>query len=165
MRFRIEHLIEAPLARVESAVLAPGALIELARRAPLIAEARELARREEGTAVERVGYLCAKAKLPMASRVIEGGQLAWNERIVFDRATHRARFTIEPALRPEWRSRFVCEGSYVLTETSKGTLRTIEGDLAIRAPIVGPAIERAVIHRIADVFEAEAEILRERCRG
>lgn len=150
-------------------MLAPGAVLELARRVPLVAEARELERHERGTIVERLSHFRTKVKLPMASRVLEGGQLAWHERIAYDRGTHEARFTIEPALRPEWRSRFACAGAYRLVASAQAgaqsTLRIVEGELVIRAPLVGPAIERAAIHRIADVFEAEAEILRERCRG
>ena len=77
--------------------------------------------------------------LPSAALAfIDPARLSWVEELVFDLEGRRATTRLLPDHYPD---RLTCQGVYVFTDTSGGSTRRLEGDLKVRAPLVGGRVE------------------------
>lgn len=158
MRFRIEHRIEAPLARVEAALFAPDTLFRTPEFVRAVHAVRLVSRTEEGSRVSRVAVYTPAAWIPLPPRVSRE-MLAWEERVSVDREAHGGTFSIHPNLPAILRPRFRCEGTYALVDEGPVTLRVVDGEIALRAPLAS-RLERAAVRIIRQQFDGEAAMLR-----
>jgi hypothetical protein len=53
--------------------------------------------------------------------------------------------------------RFSCSGQYVFTPSSDGTgtVRTVEGELKVKAPLVGHTVEQAIVSGLEEQLRSE----------
>jgi hypothetical protein len=69
------------------------------------------------------------------------------------------RFELHP---DHYGDRFSCRGSYRLVADPAddgATIRTAEGDVKVRAPLVGSSVEKALVSGLREHLEAEADIV------
>lgn len=156
MRFHLEHHFDAPVERVERAVLEPDfqeRLLDL----PNVGhrEVTELTEHEDGT-VRRVVAYTFGGELPGPVQKVVGGKTAsWDEVGVFDPGRHEWRFVIRPRMPVP----FECAGSYLFKPNGGGTLRGVEVDLTVKVPVVGRLVENAIRDGLVKTMDAEAAIL------
>jgi hypothetical protein len=51
--------------------------------------------------------------------------------------------------------RFSCRGGYAFAPGSGGTVRTVEGDLKVRAPLVARSVEGAIVSGLEEQLAGE----------
>ena len=161
MELRFAHRLARDLALVEATLLDGAFAPALARRCPALAEACVLAWSDEGEAVTRVTrFRAARGGLGPAFAALPS--VAWIERVRWSRAAHAGRFEVAPELPAALGRRVRCDGAYALVAQPDGTtLRRVDGDLVVRAPLVGAAAEARVAAMLGALFEAEAALLME----
>lgn len=161
---RSEHRVDAPLAAVERALLAPETLPALVEALPEVRDAHEIERRTEGAWLIRSARYVARATPPGFRRLLVVPELRWIEEVRWDRETHRGTFRIVPNLKRERAHLFRCEGRYRLEPAGDATLRVVETEIEIAVRIVGPTVERLVAHQLEPHMAREAEVLARRAR-
>ena len=99
---------------------------------------------------------------PFARRVLTREMCAWDERFTYDLRRHRAEWTLEPHVKPEWRRLFRATGSYELVPLGEDrTRRIVEGVMLLNVPVIKAAAERLLVAELRRAFDAEARALRE----
>jgi len=91
--------------------------------------------------------------------VVDPGKLTWVEVSDHDIATRTAEFHLEP---DNYADRLSCRGSYRFDPepaNAGATLRTSQGELKVRAPLVAAAVERAIISGLEEHLVAEVPLL------
>jgi hypothetical protein len=86
--------------------------------------------------------------------------IEFDEYTRWDLREHQASFEIRPSLPPRLAHRVRCGGRYRLRAERGGTVRSVEGELAIDAPLLGPRMEAAAVRLLQRQFQGEAELLR-----
>ena len=160
MRWQTEHVIAAPLARVEAVALDPDLAREMPRYIKAIEHVELLERTERDGVIERVIRYRPVFNPPPFAKGVTREMAEWLERTRWDLATHACTYVIEPNIPAQWRARFRGEGVYRLeARGADKTARIVEGDVVIDAPLVGRLAERFTIGRVKQQFDGEAELL------
>jgi len=95
-----------------------------------------------------------------ALAVIDPARLTWIELLEFDldRATATSRL-----LPDHYPDRLTCAGRYTFVATgSETSTRRLEGDLAVRMPLVGGKVERALVSGLREHAAAEQHLVARR---
>jgi hypothetical protein len=161
-RFTVETEFAATLAEFEALLDSPELHARLERAMPGILKIEPLARDEDERAIRRrVRYQPnTDGKIPAFGRaVVKPSMLAWIEESTFDKALHRFEYRILPNLPEAWRDRFESRGSYQLAATAGGVKRRIEGEIHVRVPLVGGAVEKLLVKEVEANFRAESAAL------
>jgi hypothetical protein len=134
-------------------------LPELPAYVPLIRSV-ELVSRDSGPGwVERVAHWCPDLGRHLPA-FLTPRMLEFDEYTRWDLRAHQASFEIHPALPPPLAHRVRCGGRYRLRADGGGTVRAVEGELTIDAPVLGPRMESAAVRLLQRMFQGEAELLR-----
>jgi len=158
MRFHIEQRFDAPLERVEAALLDPAFLERLAAL-PRLGRPQLLDQRDDGDLVHRRVRHAFTGELSSAvTAVVDPAKLTWVEDATIDRRTHRTSFRILPE---HYRDRLTASGTIVLQPAGAGTRRVAEGDLRVRFPLVGSKVERAIVGGLQEHAVAEERAMQE----
>jgi hypothetical protein len=163
LRFRFDHEFAVALPRFEALLHHPELYPRLERALPGIERIELIANEErDGRVHRRVRYTPrAEDKLPSFARgLVTPEMLIWVEESIIDRAAHRIDYRVLPNLPEKWRDRFESHGSFTLSSVAGGVARRIEGELHVRAPILGRIAERLLARDLERIFAAEAEALR-----
>jgi hypothetical protein len=166
MRFRVEHMIDAPLARVEAAVLDPAGVQDLPRYVPSLVDAAVLSQRagDDGVLERVVRYRPAFEPPPYALG-FKREMAEWTERWRWDPRAHAGQYTIEPNIPAAWRARFRGVALYTLQAHGDAqTARVVAGEVAIDAPMFARAAERLTVARMTAHFAGEALMLAARAQ-
>jgi hypothetical protein len=157
VHFRLEQRFSAPLGAVEAAFVDPALLAELAAL-PELGRPEIVSRADDGDSVTQdVRYAFAGQLSGAVTRVVEPGRLTWIEHGVLDRRTHRTELTIHP---DHYADRLRCTATASLAAAGDGdVVRTVEGDLHVRAPLVAAKVERAIVSGLRDHAVAEARVV------
>ena len=156
MRFNLEQRFSNPVEEVQAAFIDPALLMELATL-PELGRPQLLELVDDGASVsQQVRYTFTGDLPPAVTAVVDPRRLTWVEHSELDRATHRSVFRIQPDHYPD---RLSCSGTVTLEPVDGGTRRTIEGDLRVRFPLVGPKVERAIVSGLHDHASAEARVV------
>ena len=159
MRFRLEQRFSAPVDAVEAAFLDPALLAELANL-PQVGRPELLSSRSDGDAVIReVRYAFTGQLSPAVTRVVDPDRLTWVEHSEFDRSAHRGVLRVRP---DHYADRFTCSATVAFDPAGAGTVRVVEGDLRVRFPLVGAAVERAIVGGLRDHAAAEERVVQAR---
>jgi hypothetical protein len=158
VRFRIQQRFDAPLARVEAALLDPAFLDRLATL-PKLGRPVLLDQQVDGDVVRRqVRYAFTGHLSSAVTAVVDPAKLTWVEDSSSDRASHRTTFRIVP---DHYRDRLEASGTFVLQTEGEGTRRVADGELRVRFPLVGSKVERAIVSGLQDHATAEEVAMRE----
>lgn len=159
MRFDVDQTLPAAVADVLDAFTDPGFLASLADL-PKVGSPEVLDQRRDGDLVHlQVRYRFRGDLSPAVRRVLDPERLTWVDHRTYDLAAHTATFRIVP---DHYGNRLRCEGRERFTAIDAGerTRRQVEGDLTVRWPLVGGAVERAIVSGLREHAEEEADLVR-----
>ncbi len=130
-----------------------AALAEL----PDLADVEVLSHDVEGDVVrQRVRYRFVKALSPVVERVVDPKRLSWVDETEYELSARRGSFRLVP---DHYRHRLRCHGTYRFTAAGADTMRTIEGELMVSYPLVGRAVERAIVSGLESRLGDEARLV------
>ncbi len=115
--------------------------------------------RVDGDVVElRVRWRFSAPLSSAARRVIDPDKLSWVEASTHDLATRSVTFRMLP---DHYADRFSCSGSYRFepARSGGGAVRRITGDLRVKAPLVGRAVEAAIVSGLEDQLRSEVAVV------
>lgn len=157
MHFHLEQPLPASADAAVDVLVDPGFLAGLAEL-PRLGRPEVLEQRITGDTVhQRVRYRFTGSLSPKVTRVIDPDKLVWVDETTYDRASASATFRILPdhygdRLRAGGTYRFVPRGPDACT-------RVVDGSLEVRFPIVGRAVERAIVSGLHEHMGEEAALV------
>lgn len=153
MRFTTEQRYPLAPDAVAAAYADPG-LYASFRGLTKLTEAEVLEHSSEGARVTmHVRYRFGGHLSPAAHAVLDPSRLTWVERSVHDLDRRTTTFTMVP---DHYGDRFSCTGRYRFEPAADGTVRHGEGELTVRALLVGRAVEGAIVSGLREHLEEEA---------
>ena len=159
MRFQIEQQIAGPVEAVARLYTEPR-FYERLGELPKLGRPEVLERREDGSVVHlAVRFRFTGHLSPAVTRMVDPAKLSWVEESVHDLEGHTVTFHMQPdnyadRLRFEGSSRFEADGD-------DGTRRVAEGDVVARVPLVGRAVEGAIVSGLREHLAAEVAVVEE----
>jgi hypothetical protein len=158
MRFTLEQVLPGSIDDVLAALMDPEFLACLGDL-PNLDKPEILDQTRDGAhVVQRVRYRFTGSLSPAVTRVIDPAKVTWVEETTYDLGARSATFRVVP---DHYGGKLRCEGRYTFVEQPDGTLRRSEGDLVVKAPLVGRIVERAILSGLRDHFATEAALLAE----
>jgi hypothetical protein len=163
VHFAVQQAVAADPGRVADAYVDPDFYGHLGRL-PDVDPPEVLERLVAGACVYlRVRYRFTGELSPAVTRVIDPARLVWVEDAVHDLDTRTSSFRIVPE---HYGSRLRCAGVTRVEERPGGSsARVVEGELQVRFPLVGRAVERAIASGLHAHLEREAALLDEWLAG
>lgn len=159
MRFTLDQTLPAGVADVLDAFTDPGFLALLADL-PKVGSPELLDQRREGDLVhQRVRYRFTGDLAPAVRRVLDPERLTFVDDRTYDLTAATASFRIVP---DHYAGRLRCEGHERFTPAGAGdeaTVRHVEADLAVKWPIVGGVVERAIVSGLTEHLDDEAVLV------
>ena len=157
MRFRIEQRLPGDVDDVLDTLL-DAAFVAALGALPKIDKPELVSQRTDGEFVtQRVRYRFTGDLSGAVTAVIDPAKLSWVAETTYDLRAKAASFRIVP---DHYGNRLTCTGMHRFVMTTVGqTDRRIDGELKVSYPIVGRAIERAVLSGLEEHLAAEAELL------
>jgi hypothetical protein len=154
--FRVEQTFAGDPGAVARAYTEP-ALYDLIAEVSSLGRPEVLSRSVEGDGdgervVLEVRYRFAGRLNGAARRALDPAKLTWVERSTHDVAARRLEFRLVP---DNYGDRFRASGRAAVTGADGAAVRTVEGSLKVTAPIVGGAVERAIVSGLRDHLAAE----------
>jgi len=155
MRFQLEQMIAGPVDAV-ARVYTETRFYELLGELPKLGRPEVLDRREDGSVVHlAVRFRFTGNLSPAVTRVVDPDRLSWVEESVHDLERHTVTFHMEP---DNYADRLRFDGSSRFEPAGGGrTRRLAEGDVVVRVPLVGRAVEGAVVSGLREHLAAEVE--------
>jgi hypothetical protein len=153
MRFKLEQRYGAEPDAVARAYADP-ALYASFTDLPRAGRPEVVAHRGDDGVVELEVRWRFTADLSGAARaVIDPARLSWVEASRHDLAARRTTFRM---LADHYADRFSCTGEYRFTPSAGGgAVRVVEADLRVKAPLVGRAVEGAIVSGLEEQLRAE----------
>ena len=159
MRFHLEQRLPGSVAEVMGALVDPRFIASLGRLGDLGEPELLDQRTEDGIVHQRVRYRFTGKLSSAVTRVIDPARLTWVDECAYDLAAGSARFRIVP---DHYANRLRCSGRYHFDEeASDRTRRSAEGELSVSYPLVGRAVERAIVSGLESHFDDEAALFEE----
>ena len=156
MRFALDQDLPGTVEEVLAVLSDPGFVPELGAL-PKVGPPELLEHRvADGTLHQRVRYRFTGALSPAVTRVVDPARLVWVDDTTYDLQAGTATFRIIPE---HYANRLRCSGRYRFRTTAGGCRRAIEGDLTVSYPLVGRAVERAILSGLEEHLGAEAELI------
>ncbi|HYT38073.1 MAG TPA: DUF2505 family protein [Acidimicrobiia bacterium] len=157
MRFQLEQMIAGPVDAV-ARVYTETRFYELLGELPKLGRPEVLDRREDGSVVHlAVRFRFTGNLSPAVTRVVDPDRLSWVEESVHDLERHTVTFHMEP---DNYADRLRFDGSSRFEPAGGGrTRRLAEGDVVVRVPLVGRAVEGAVVSGLREHLAAEVEVV------
>jgi hypothetical protein len=162
VRFSLDQDLPGTVEEVLAVLADPGFVPELGAL-PKVGPPELLEHRvADGTLHQRVRYRFTGALSPAVTRVIDPARLVWVDDTTYDLAAGTATFHILPE---HYGNRLRCSGRYRFTPRGERCRRSIAGDLTVSYPLVGRAVERAILSGLEEHLGAEADLIRRRLAG
>jgi hypothetical protein len=153
----LEQVFDAPVDEVARAYTEPG-LFERLGHLPKLGRPELVDRQEDGDVVRlQVRYRFTGDLSSAARRVVDPAKLSWVEHTTHDLANHLVDFRMAPDHYPD---RLRSSGRYSFEPDGTGrTRRLTEGELVVRVPLVGGAVERAIVSGLGEHLAAEVPVV------
>ena len=113
--------------------------------------------RADGEVIRRTKCVLDIEISGVAKKFIGEGDPAWVERATWNEETMEWTFTIDPEIAREL---LEADGTIRLSDDGGGTLRTVEGQVKVKAPFYGGKVEGWIVNGLTDAYDEEAERLR-----
>jgi hypothetical protein len=157
MRFQLEQVIDGPVDAV-ARVYTETRFYELLGELPKLGRPEVLDRSEDGSVVRlAVRFRFTGNLSPAVTRMIDPGRLSWVEESVHDLEHHTVTFHMKP---DNYADRLRFDGSSRFEPAGDGrTRRLAEGDVVVRVPLVGRAVEGAIVSGLREHLAAEVEVV------
>lgn len=158
MRFTLEQSLPGTVDEVLGALLDSEFLACLGDL-PKLAPPEVLDQARDGDrVVQRIRYRFTGTLSSAVTRVIDPSKLTWVQATTYDLAARHATFRVIP---DHYGSKLRCEGTYTFTARGIGTVRCVDADLSVSIPLVGRAVERAIVSGLREHIDTEGELLAE----
>lgn len=157
MRFHLQQPLPAGPDAVMDVLIDPAFLASLSEL-PRLGRPEVLEQRTNGDTVhQRVRYRFTGALSAKVTRVVDPDKLVWVEETVYDRPARQATFRILP---DHYGDRLRAGGTYrFLSSGPASCTRVVDGSLDVRFPLVGRAVERAIVSGLQDHIGDEAALV------
>jgi hypothetical protein len=156
MRFTLEQRFTAPPDAVAAAFADAGLYAELGEL-PKLGAPEVLDRSVDGDVVTMaIRYHFAGELSSAARRVLDPAKLTWVEHSTHDLARRRVRYRLDP---DHYADRLSSSGEYQFAPDGTGTRRTAEGEVRVRAVVVGPLVERAIVSGLREHLDDEVAVV------
>jgi hypothetical protein len=153
VRFDLTQTIAAPVDEVARAY-ASADLYEHLGGTEKLGPPDVLDRTESGATVTlRIRYQFVADLSPAVTAVVDPKKLTWVEQSVHDLDALTVAVTLHP---DHYADRLRCTGAYRYTAKADATVRRIEGDLKVKALLVGGQVEKAIVSGLKEHLQAEA---------
>lgn len=150
MRFRVEVRYEGADPDALARAYADPALYARFGDLPRTGRPDVLAHEVHGDVVDlRVRWAFTAPLSGAARAVVDPDRLSWVEESRHDLAADSTTFRMVP---DHYADRLSCAGSY---RFATGAVRTVEGELKVKAPLVARAVERAIVSGLEDQLRSE----------
>ncbi|HET6954791.1 MAG TPA: DUF2505 family protein [Acidimicrobiales bacterium] len=94
---------------------------------------------------------------PAVTAVLDPRKLTWVEHSTHDLAARTVDYRLVP---DHYRDRLRSSGACTVTDrTNGGSVRTVIGRLQVKALVVGPAVERAIVSGLREYLSGEAPLV------
>jgi len=159
MRFQIEQVIARPVEAVARLYTEPR-LYERLGELGKLGRPEVLDRQEDGSEVRlAVRFRFTGHLSPAVTKVVDPAKLSWVEDSVHDLSRHTVAFTMKP---DNYADRLRFDGSSRFEPVGEGgTRRVSEGDVVVRVPLVGRAVEGAIVSGLREHLDAEVAVVEE----
>jgi len=158
MKLTATHIFSSPTAAVCEGMGDPDFYATL--QLPDVESPELLVRTTKGTRVDIHVRFTYSGKLdPIARRIVGRDHVTWVQRLVIDSATQSCTLTVSPegGVVP-----VDCAGTFALhAADGEQCLRTLNGDLRIKVPIIGSRAEKSLAPGIMRRLDLEAQALDE----
>lgn len=162
MRFRVEQRFDSPPHVVEAALLDPAFLSELSRL-PNLGAPEVLSHEVDGDVVrQQVRYRFTGHLAPAVTAVVDPDRLTWVEDTSYDLRSHRGDHRVRP---DHYAGRLKASYTSRVEPAGDGTRRLTEGEVAVRFPLVGGRVEKAIVSGLAEHAHLEATALEQWLRN
>ncbi len=153
MRFDVTQTIPAPVDEVVAAY-ASAELYEVLTESERLSAPEVVDRTEEGgIVVLRIRYRYIAEMSAAVTAVVDPARLTWVEETRHDLAAR----TIDVRMLPDhYADRLSATGTARCRANGDATVRRIEGDLKVRALLVGGAVEKAIVAGLEEHLAQEA---------
>lgn len=157
VRFHLEQPLPASAEQVVDVLVDQAFLASLAEL-PKLGRPEVLEQRVDGATLrQRVRYRFTGNLSPAVTSVIDPKKLVWVDETTYDRAAGTASFRILPE---HYADRLKAGGTYRFSPTGPDTCtRVADGELTVRFPFVGKAVERAIVAGLEEHIVAEAALV------
>jgi hypothetical protein len=161
VNYTLRHSFDATIEELERAILDDPRFFDmLSTSCESLESVTLLTQKDQGGILVREVAYTPKPRIPrFAQRWITKEMVSWVELSRYDRAARRFTYEIRPNIPHGWRDRFSSTGQYVLVAEGARTSRTIEGEIAVRAALVGGIAERFLVGEVKKTFDQEARAL------
>ena len=157
MRFHLEQRFAVPADAVIAAFADPSFYPELSEL-DNVGEPHVLDHRSDGEVVRlQVRYRFTGDLSAAARRVLDPQRLTWVDHSTIDLTARRTVFELQA---DHYADRFRCHGGYTVEEVDGGrSRRVVDGELTVRAPLVGKAVERAIVSGLERHLSDEVDVV------
>lgn len=156
MRFSVEQHLEVPRPVAEQALVDPRFYASMGDSGP-IDTPEVLSRSEEDGAVRMAVRYRFNGHLSRPARaVLDPEKLTWVIDSLMHFDTHVADFVMVP---DHYADRFDCCGRYRFEERGPGSAQIVEGELRVHVPVVGAAVERAMLMGLRQNLVEQARLM------
>jgi hypothetical protein len=156
VRFAIDQRLSAPPDQVAHAFTDPELYASFGDL-PKLSRPEVVDHVVDGDTVRlRIRYRFTGDLSSAARAVLDPSRLSWVEHSTHDLAALTTSFTLEP---DHYGDRFTCSGSVRFEAAGDGTRRHGHGDLRVRAPLVGGAVERALVSGLEEHLRDEVPMV------
>jgi hypothetical protein len=126
-------------------------------RLPDVEPPELVSRNVEGVCVDvHVRFMYTGRLDPIARRIVGHDQVSWVQQLQIDAAAASCELQVVPAV---GMVPVTCTGTFTLREQGDGCVRTLDGDLRIKVPIIGSRAEKSLAPGILRRLDLEAEAL------
>lgn len=156
MRFTVEQRFAAAPDAVARAFVDPD-LYGAFHALPKMSRPEVLAHDVQGDVVHlQIRYRFTGDLSSAARAVLDPARLTWVEHATHDLS---ARTTTFRMVADHYADRFRCSGSYHFAPADTGTLRQCDGEIRVKAPLVGSTVERAIVSGLREHLADEVAVV------
>ena len=157
MRFSAEQRFESSDPDVLASAFADPGLFEHYPAGERLARPEVVAHETAGDTVRLLIRYRFSGELSAAVRaVVDPARLSWVERSTHDLATRTTSFVLEP---DHYADRLRCSGEVRIEPRGGGAVRTLTGDLRVKALLVASTVERTIVQDLKDHLRAEVAVV------
>src|SRR5579862_2812549 len=154
MRFRVEQPLAVSRAKAEAALADPDFYASMGTTSKTGAP-EVLALQDEGSTVRlSVRYRFTGHLAPAARAVLDPAKVTWVIESTMHRDDHRVDFRMIP---DHYADRLECWGTYRLEDRGDTAVQLVEGDIVVHFPLVGRAVERAILLGLREHLAEQAQ--------
>jgi hypothetical protein len=124
---------------------------------PNLGDMKVLSHERDGETVHlRIHTKFIREFSPAVAAAIDPSKLSWIQESVHDLAAGTTTFRFVP---DNYADRFAASGGTLIVAGGDGSVRTLSGEVKVRAPLVGGRVEKAIVEGLQEYLVAEAALV------